>query len=692
MGTSSCLRRFEILLVSFILAIGLQSLPVSDVAARADKPDDAEEELEGPGHACDRDPPGRALGLERKCPPPTGSSAGIARGDFDCDGRADLAIGVPFDNVSIGGTTTPRAGAVNVVYQSAAADRLSSARNQIWHQGRQGPGGTVIGTPTTDDQFGASLASGDFNRDGCSDLAIGVPGEEVFVRVLRPFPLPPLFARFDNAGAVHVLYGKPVEGLTPAFNEYLTQGFSTLSSPFLTRGDFPESNDRFGSSLAWGDFNADGSGDLAVGVTGEDVVTAGGVAVADAGAVQMFIGLPNPAGVRGPTDPGGLNGGTILIHQDVPAMQLDFFNSRVPGRAETGDQFGHTLTAGLFNGDQFFDLAIGVRAEDVVVNGVEVGNAGAVNVIYGSANWLQALTPIQSQFWNQASTGVADTPEASDLFGSALAAGNFNGDNFDDLAIGVPTENDRDIVDAGGVNVILGSANGISPTVIAGGGGGNLFLTQDSDPGGSFGDDVVDQSEPGDRFGSALAAGSFDSDGFDDLAIGAPREDLRDFINEPGCTFLNNDDAGAVTVQYGSALSFLFPRSQFLFQGGDTAVAQPRFQYPINFFGSSLTAWNFGHGPNTDLAVGVPGDSLDNFGASPLVFGLCFAPRDDGAGAVEVLYGQAGGFNLFRSLRMLRIWASSLNQKFHQVTDFPTLGISLQGFAEEGDRFGQTLY
>ena len=65
-----------------------------------------------------------------------------------------------------------------------------------------------------------------------------------------------------------------------------------------------------------------------------------------------------------------------------------------------------------FNGDGFPDLAIGVPNED----GGAVSNAGAVNVLYGSAGGLQATSP-DDQFWNQDSPGVRDVAEANDQFG-----------------------------------------------------------------------------------------------------------------------------------------------------------------------------------------------------------------------------------------------------------------------------------
>src|SRR6266540_1033531 len=78
-----------------------------------------------------------------------------------------------------------------------------------------------------------------------------------------------------------------------------------------------------------------------------------------------------------------------------------------------------------FNGDGFGDLAIGVSYEDVGT----IENAGAVEVIYGSASGLSA-TAKPDQFWTQNSPDVNDKAETDDFFGDALTAGDFNGDGF----------------------------------------------------------------------------------------------------------------------------------------------------------------------------------------------------------------------------------------------------------------------
>ena len=86
-----------------------------------------------------------------------------------------------------------------------------------------------------------------------------------------------------------------------------------------------------------------------------------------------------------------------------------------------------------FNHDGFDDLAVGIPEEDFGAT----GSAGAVQVHYGRAG---SFPGFGSEFFTQNTAGIPGDVEASDSFGEALACGDFDGDGFADLVIGVRSE------------------------------------------------------------------------------------------------------------------------------------------------------------------------------------------------------------------------------------------------------------
>jgi hypothetical protein len=161
-------------------------------------------------------------------------------------------------------------------------------------------------------------------------------------------------------------------------------------------------------------------------------------------------------------------------------------------------------------------------------------HAGEVLVYMGKGTGLDLTKP---KFWNQDSApgGVAikDKAEELDQFGKALSAGDFNGDGYDDLAVGVPFEDNKDeaaltVTNGGQVHIINGSGTGLTAT-------GNKKFSQASNG--------ITQAanEAHDQFGFTLTTGDYNNDGRGDIAIGIPGED------EP--TSLE----GAVMTMHGSA-------------------------------------------------------------------------------------------------------------------------------------------
>ncbi len=135
----------------------------------------------------------------------------VAAGDFDGDGAQDLAIGVP--QKSAGDFGFELSGEVHVFY-GLRGSVLSAMRDEVWHQDRTG----VLDEAEWEDQFGSSLATGDFDGDGFDDLAIGVPAESLGE---APDPIVP------GAGAVAVLYGS-ASGLTAVGNQLWSQDSSGI--------------------------------------------------------------------------------------------------------------------------------------------------------------------------------------------------------------------------------------------------------------------------------------------------------------------------------------------------------------------------------------------------------------------------------------------------------------------------------
>jgi hypothetical protein len=392
----------------------------------------------------------------------------LAMGDFNGDGFTDVAIGITGEDYSPGSINA--AGAVHILYGHSGG--LSVFNQQVFDQGVAG----IAGEPEEDDFFGMALAAGDFDADGFADLVVGSPYEDS--------------GALADSGLITVLYGS-ASGLTTTGSQVIDQSHSDLPGA-------AEAGDRFGSALATGDFNGDGNCDLAVASEFEDIGT-----VLRAGAVHVLYGGSS----------GLMTTGSQMYYQGT---------SSIADSSETDDHFGASLATGHFNDDGFADLAVGIPGEDI--EALSLDGAGAVAVIWGS---VYGLTGANDQHLTESDCGEG-TSEAGDSFGAALAAGDFNGDDISDLAIGAPGQNfDGSSPNAGAVTVLYGTDFWFQST-------GNQLWFQGEDG-------LLGEAENGDGFGASLAAGEFNGDRFADLAIGAPSEDLE-----------GSQDAGAISIMYGT--------------------------------------------------------------------------------------------------------------------------------------------
>ena len=369
-----------------------------------------------------------------------------ASGDFDGDGFADLAIGIPAED--LGGE--PNAGAVQVLYGSPSG---LTARDQLWHQGTAG----VPGANEAGDLFGLTLGVGDFDGDGRADLSIGVRerfadssslGRFVILRgtasgltatgvqswnpaslyTVRPAEWTSQVVgdfnddgRDDLAlipddmeyGAMLVLPGSPT-GLTSAGIQVLPGSDMGLREPFGGYG-------RGGTS---GDFNADGRDDLAM-VSGDPD---------HRGARTLVVLIAGPSGFV------ATSAQLWHLHDGVPVV-ADGNETFVA--KEHCSEFEYAVAAGDLTGDGAADLAVSSRVSDGPVACPETGNE--VYVLLGSASGLRAT--------NLKLTGQREGAQLRVLGSIGSAAW---------LTIGRPSDVGS-IFAAGIVTVVPGSAEGVVP-------------------------------------------------------------------------------------------------------------------------------------------------------------------------------------------------------------------------------------
>ncbi len=335
--------------------------------------------------------------------PQAGAGFGVElapAGDVNRDGYRDLLVGEW--RRSVGGAQ--RSGAVHL-YLGAAS----------------GLAGTPVllasPDPASNDELGAALASGDVNGDGFVDVVLGAAGATT---------------GGVAGGKVHLFLGGP-GGLAAS---------ASWSASFE-----PESGASFGISVLVADVDGDGVGDL---VVGADRATAAGVL--RAGRVVVFRGsaggpLSAPIEVRCPEpeeDAGfgaslallrGRDGGRWLAvgapqatDEATRAGRVYVFRASAldgapvalrPRVRELDGSFGFRLATGDVNGDGDDDLLVGA---DRAASG-----RGAAYLFLG-----RAVGPAASPGWQV----TGDTAGAA--LGSAVAAGDLDGDGVAEILVGAP--------------------------------------------------------------------------------------------------------------------------------------------------------------------------------------------------------------------------------------------------------------
>jgi Domain of unknown function (DUF1929)/FG-GAP repeat len=161
------------------------------------------------------------------------------------------------------------------------------------------------------------------------------------------------------------------------------------------------------------------------------------------------------------------------------------------------------------------------------------------------------------------------------------ASSDFNGDGFSDAVVADPYADPGGVSDAGQITVMYGNGGTI-------GGGSVNTLVQGSD-------NVGNTASAGDRFGSTVAAADLDNDGYTDLLVGTPYEDIS-----------GQADSGLAQVIWGS--------SSGLGKGkASTQLTQDSFGRTVTAgdqLGNAIDASNELGADLPMVAVGVPGGNV----------------------------------------------------------------------------------